>query len=67
MIMEGANFCQEKPDYGKSAPVYSKNSRADDELKQIKAMEEEMAMLEVMIKEKEALEAVNFFLIRNRN
>jgi hypothetical protein len=61
MIMEGANFCQGKPDYGKSAPVYAKNSKADDELKQIKAMEEEMAMLEVMIKEKEALEAVNFF------
>jgi hypothetical protein len=61
MIMEGANFCQGKPDYGKSAPVYAKNSKADDELKQIKAMEEEMAMLEVMIKEKEALEAVNIF------
>lgn len=61
MIMEGANFCQGKPDYGKSAPVYAKNSKADDELKQIKAMEEEMAMLEVMIKEKEALEAVSIF------
>jgi hypothetical protein len=61
MIVEGANFCQAKPDYAKSTHVYAKNSKADDELRQIKAMEKEMAMLEIMIKEKEALEAVNIF------